>query len=325
MSIGLPDTKLLWGRAGGLCSMCQIKLSEDKKTSNEAFPFGEQAHIVAEEEGGPRGKSLLTIEQRNSYPNLILLCPTHHTKIDKAPEEYPVELLHQIKSQHELWFEKSRVSAADKVKQANEYIYADIVDTAAKLCLFDNWESWTSHPLSTSPSWRKEWMDNVEEFRRRIIRAVWPGTIPELERALKTLSVNLAMALKVFGKHCEMAEEGWFREVKFYKGSGWNQNYDADLAAYKEWLGEHDGFIFEATMSANWVAEVVRRELNPSFFAVPGRFVVTTGPNMEGAFVTRVLEYSDAQKNTEPDAVMAKLKACREAEQQQAKELWGEE
>ena len=74
MSIGLPDTFPGKGRSGGLCNICRIKLSEDMKTSNEAFPFGEQAHIVAEEDGGPRGKSPLTLDQRNSYHNLILLC-----------------------------------------------------------------------------------------------------------------------------------------------------------------------------------------------------------------------------------------------------------
>src|SRR5258706_14760688 len=105
MSIGLPDIKLLWGRAGGVCSMCRLKLSEDKQTSNAAYPFGEQAHIVGEEEAGPRGKSSLTKEQRNSYPNLILLCPTCHTKIDKAPDQYPIEVLYHTKAEHELWFE----------------------------------------------------------------------------------------------------------------------------------------------------------------------------------------------------------------------------
>jgi hypothetical protein len=36
MSVKQQDIKLLWGRAGGLCNMCRIKLSEDKATSNEA-------------------------------------------------------------------------------------------------------------------------------------------------------------------------------------------------------------------------------------------------------------------------------------------------
>ena len=104
------------------------------------------------------------------------------------------------------------------------------------------------------------------------------------------------MALKVFFEHCEMGNENWFREVKFYKIGGWNENYVRDAAAYKEWLKEHDRFIYESTKSANWVAEIVRRELNPSFFAVPGKFVITSGPDMEGAYVTRVIEYSERRE-----------------------------
>lgn len=324
MSIGLPDTKVLWGRAGGLCSICQIKLSEDKKTSNEAFPFGEQAHIVAEEEDGPRGKSILNVGQRNSYHNLILLCPTCHTKIDKTPEDYPIELLHQLKSQHELWFEKSRVSASDKLKQANDYIYAEIVNATAKLCMFEKWESWTSWPLSNSPAWQRQWVDNIEEFRRRIIRAVWPGTITELEQALKTLSINLVMALKVFSKHCHFEPDDWLREVKFYRNVDGTEHFDQLVTEYEAWVDEHAHFMFEATKSANWVAEVVRRELNPSFFAVPGKFVVTGGLSMNFTFVTQVLEYSLDQKKAEPEAVMAKLQAVYDAERNWNRELFGE-
>ncbi len=324
MSIGLPDTKLLWGRSGGLCAICKVRLSEDKKTSNGAYPFGEQAHIIAEEQDGPRGKSLLTLEQRNSYPNLILLCPTCHTKIDRAPTEYPIELLHQLKSKHELWFEKHRVSAADKLRQVNDYIYADLVNTTAKLCMFDNWEAWTSNAVFTSPVWQRQWMDNVEKFRRRIIRTVWPGTVPELECAVKTLSLYLTLALKTFGEHCEPWGEDCFIEIRFYKGSGWNDRYNEDLAAYNEWIEKQNKFILEATKSANWVAEVVRRELDPAFYAVPGKFVVTMGPSMSGTFVTRVVEYTAEEKNAEPAAAEANLQALHDAKQRRNNELSGE-
>jgi hypothetical protein len=38
----------------------------------------------------------------HSYENLILLCPTCHRKVDKAPPGvYPEEMLHRWKSQHE--------------------------------------------------------------------------------------------------------------------------------------------------------------------------------------------------------------------------------
>jgi hypothetical protein len=221
----------------------------------------------------------------------------------------------------------ANASIQDKLKQTNDAIYANIVDTAARLCMFEQWEAWTSEAISTSPAWRKEWMDNVEEFRRCVIRVVWPGTIPELERAIKTLSLYLAMALESFGKHSERKEDGWYKEVRFYKSSGWNENYHRDLAAYNEWIDEQNDFMFEATKSANWVADVVRRELNPSFFAIPGKFIVTTGPYLEsgGSFMTRALEYTDEEKKAQPEAVMAKKQAVYEAQQQQIKELLDEE
>src|SRR3546814_14625787 len=41
--------------------------------------------------------------ERDDYRNLILLCPTHHTLIDRKENEaaYPVELLLEMKAAHE--------------------------------------------------------------------------------------------------------------------------------------------------------------------------------------------------------------------------------
>jgi len=79
MSIPLKDVKLLWGRSGNRCAICRREVSEDKIASSDAYPLGEQAHIVAEEAIGPRGESTLSLDERNRYHNLILLCPTDHT------------------------------------------------------------------------------------------------------------------------------------------------------------------------------------------------------------------------------------------------------
>lgn len=104
MSISQKDIKLLWGRAASRCSFpnCRVKLTQDKNSVCESLLIGEQAHIVAEEKNGSRGDSVLSISERNSYYNLILLCPTHHTIIDNNPEDYPIDKLHIIKAQHEL-------------------------------------------------------------------------------------------------------------------------------------------------------------------------------------------------------------------------------
>ncbi len=101
------DLKILWGRSANRCSMCRQELSADKVHGNSSYPIGEQAHIVAENDNGPRGKSILNEKERASYRNLILLCPTHHSIIDKAPEDYPIERLHMIKQEHEDWVRES--------------------------------------------------------------------------------------------------------------------------------------------------------------------------------------------------------------------------
>jgi hypothetical protein len=45
--------------------------------------LGQEAHIVSEEDGGPRGDAAMPMDERNAYPNLLLLCPTHHVLVDK--------------------------------------------------------------------------------------------------------------------------------------------------------------------------------------------------------------------------------------------------
>jgi len=112
MAILDRDIKLLWGRAAGRCSHCKVPVTENKHSVTDAFPFGENAHIIAERPGGPRGGEGLPDGLRNSYFNLILLCPNCHTKIDKAPEDFPPERLRQIKSDHEA--EMARLYPRDK-------------------------------------------------------------------------------------------------------------------------------------------------------------------------------------------------------------------
>lgn len=100
MAVSDPDLKLLWGRAAGICSnpKCRTDLTVLLDEAKE-YNVGEMAHLIAKSEGGPRG-----IEGGGSdaYANLILLCPTCHTHIDKSPEgTYTVEQLNLWKQEHE--------------------------------------------------------------------------------------------------------------------------------------------------------------------------------------------------------------------------------
>lgn len=115
MGISQKDIKLLWGRAASRCSMCRVELTHDNQSTNSSFSLGEQAHIVAEQSNGPRGNSILPIDERNSYHNLILLCPTHHKIIDKSEKEFPIEKLHIIKSRHEMWVQDILTKEASNI------------------------------------------------------------------------------------------------------------------------------------------------------------------------------------------------------------------
>lgn len=100
MAISAPDIKKLWGLAAGRCSApgcdeeCIRFLSQTDPTV-----IGEMAHVIAQSATGPRGDGT---GGDDTYENLILLCPTHHREIDKAPEGvFPAEVLYAWKEKHE--------------------------------------------------------------------------------------------------------------------------------------------------------------------------------------------------------------------------------
>lgn len=90
--------KELWRRANGMCQMCEKEL--DVGTRGRV-PTAQIAHIRALSDGGPRAVSELSIEERNSVGNLILLCPSCHDLVDKNEDEYPIHVLADIKTKQE--------------------------------------------------------------------------------------------------------------------------------------------------------------------------------------------------------------------------------
>lgn len=115
--------------------------------------LGEMAHIIARQPKGPRG---LPDGGSNSYENLILLCPNHHTEIDKAPEgTFPVALLHQWKEAHE-----RRVCEALSIKS---YATRTELFRAIRFLLIDNHQIWkTDGP--TSEEAQRNPLSNAAQF-----------------------------------------------------------------------------------------------------------------------------------------------------------------
>lgn len=67
--------------------------------------LGEEAHIIARREDGPRGRD----DDRSDidgYDNIILLCADDHKRVDMQPEVFAASYLRQLKSDHEKWAAK---------------------------------------------------------------------------------------------------------------------------------------------------------------------------------------------------------------------------
>ncbi len=105
--------KILFGSSGNQCAHpeCINNVIEPATEKSDAAVIAQICHIYAFSTNGPRGKAGLTNEELNSPENLILLCPNHHTVVDKQHETYPVELLKQWKREHEAKVRENRISA----------------------------------------------------------------------------------------------------------------------------------------------------------------------------------------------------------------------
>lgn len=103
MAITEPTIKILWAASAGRCAFCWERLSFHGSKHPAPFTIGEMAHIRGDKPGANRHDVTQSPRERDAYSNLILLCPTHHSLIDKRENEsvYTVEYLLSIKSEHE--------------------------------------------------------------------------------------------------------------------------------------------------------------------------------------------------------------------------------
>lgn len=83
--------------SAGTCLLCQTRLFPTSP-GGRSISIAERAHIVAHSPAGPRGRTTRGGSPVDDPTNLVLLCPSCHTKVDKAPTEYPAETLIALKT-----------------------------------------------------------------------------------------------------------------------------------------------------------------------------------------------------------------------------------
>jgi hypothetical protein len=74
------------------------------------FLLGELAHIHGHAAGGPRHNPGLTPRYLNGTGNLLLLCPNHHSRVDRMTATYTVEVLYAWRDWNSYAARKSRLT-----------------------------------------------------------------------------------------------------------------------------------------------------------------------------------------------------------------------
>jgi hypothetical protein len=139
--------------------------------------LAEVAHIVAASAKGPRADPDASEAILTGIDNLLLLCPTCHTLIDKAPDFYTTELIQQWKASHE-----QRVRDIWEVRT-----YADKTSARRELVrlLGENREIWATYGPESKHG-ELVVTDVSAVWRAEVVRRV----IPNNAHALRLLEAN---------------------------------------------------------------------------------------------------------------------------------------
>jgi hypothetical protein len=266
VGIGLPDRKILWARAGNRCAFPDCRQELIRLGVSTSTVVGEEAHIVAKEPEGPRGESALTEAERNSYCNLILLCPTHHTIVDKSEADFSVKELLQIKSAHETWVAAQLGVAAPTT---NELRYAELIQGWQDRTIDSEW--W--QPLLSGcfdariTLWSSD-LRAAEASYEWIVTRRMPGVLVETELEFKRFKLVFCKLLDVLNRILDPidGDDGRLHHRPYYK-------FSHDELIFKEWdwVGRvPPDLALELVRCANSLIEAVIVEFEGLFRSVEG-------------------------------------------------------
>ena len=272
MSILPKDIKLLWAKAAGLCSICKMPLYiEANNLPLRDTLIGAMCHIVGDKlNSGPRHKSHLTNEERDQYPNLILLCNNHHTEIDGNEQKYTIEELHKIKLDHEIWVQNTL-----KIKNCHELhyeLYLSISMDIANNLELNRWDTLSETFIYVKMS--LELFEKMGSMVNRLNRICWPGYLSELEDEFCNLSEKISNYINHFEnitiqKHSNLLQENTRR----YHNSD-NSLFSIHENRYKEDYKLHFKNLWNLTYALTKFASTVRATVKPDFFFNQGIFII---------------------------------------------------
>ena len=144
----------LWVRCGGYCTMCPTYLLSHEYFGDDG-KFGELAHIIAHSPNGTRPNVAdYPQEYVDSEDNIMILCPTCHTMIDKKANEskYNEDLLRKWKAAHEDKLKAQTKPTLKAVRKAIRFCatiggnQVHVTDSQIREALFPDYFVGNEHP-----------------------------------------------------------------------------------------------------------------------------------------------------------------------------------
>lgn len=159
-----PDshTKLrLFADSGGFCQNPDCNTNLFLAIGATEFQIAEMAHIISAGDDGPRSDRAISKELKGQFSNLILLCPTCHTKIDKAEKEFPDNRILEWKQTH-----GQKIKSLFNIKQYSSRFEArqSIVPTMTQnRTIFETYGPLTDERFNPESEMPRMWLSKIHQ------------------------------------------------------------------------------------------------------------------------------------------------------------------
>lgn len=280
MAVSPLTQRQLWARSYNRCAICGQPLVQDSGDSRHTI--GEVCHIVAREDSGPRANPSMSDEEKDSYDNLIILCPNHHTLIDKDTTTYTVEKLKKIKSDHENL----------NICELKPY-YEQFITEWDKLCNGREWEVFTNNFLYSTAyhisSHHYKLIDDFISFYRRRPNYF---QIFSLDAAFASYTHTLHDFISIFNQHCYNYGNNGFGFRKFYHDYDYPES-DKVFKQYDIMTTDLSNLLVEMTRNVNLIIDRIDYNIIPNYSRTHGYVCLDNrGLTLSGYGEIALLRYS---------------------------------
>lgn len=274
LSINVVPRKYLWGRAGNRCAYtgCSQKLIdvpglEAAEVAHSAgIVLGEEAHIRSSKDDGPRYDSTYPSEKVDGYENLILLCPTHHTKVDKNNgDAFSVDALLAMKEAHEKDVD-SRLGDSDREQQElNERTAISIAVWERKIGI-DTWPSLTFGLNMPTPCINVSELEQLKELCEWLLKKRWDKSFQRIAKAFENHRRAMSDLNGVLSNVMDVRRGEDMHMRRETVGLGWDEvEYERCMRLESKRIALICALTIEATRTVNFAIDAVIADLDPYY------------------------------------------------------------